>query len=78
MSKWREVFVASVRLALLAACGACDALVPGAKFAAVDAARISTASAAEEWLTYGGTYDEQRHSRLTAINKQNVAQLGVA
>ena len=55
MSKWREVFVASVRLALLAACGACDALVPGAKSAAVDAARISRASAAEEWLTYGGT-----------------------
>ena len=78
MSKVRKVFVSGAHLALLAACGACDALVPGAKFAAVDAARISTTSAAEEWLTYGGTYNEQRHSRLTAINKQNVAQLGVA
>ncbi|MFN7056838.1 PQQ-dependent dehydrogenase, methanol/ethanol family [Hyphomonas sp.] len=66
-------------LVLLAACGqegierAGD---PG--FAAVDTARISTASAAEEWLTYGGTYDEQRHSRLTAINTENVGELGVA
>ena len=34
MSKWRAVFVAGVRLALAAACGACDAMVPGAKFAA--------------------------------------------
>jgi quinohemoprotein ethanol dehydrogenase len=78
MTNWRELFVAGAGLALVAVCGACDAKVPEGKFAAVDAARISTASAAEEWLTYGGTYDEQRHSRLTAINKQNVAQLGVA
>lgn len=47
-------------------------------FAAVDTDRIKTASAAEEWLTYGGTYDEQRHSKLTQISSENVGQLGVA
>jgi quinohemoprotein ethanol dehydrogenase len=35
-------------------------------------------SAGKEWLSYGGTYDEQRHSRLTGINKDNVGDLGVA
>lgn len=31
-----------------------------------------------EWTRYGGTVDEQRHSRLTAINRENVGQLGPA
>lgn len=35
-------------------------------------------SAGAQWLTYGGTYDEQRHSRLTRINTGNVDRLGVA
>ncbi|OZB17573.1 MAG: PQQ-dependent dehydrogenase, methanol/ethanol family [Hyphomonas sp. 34-62-18] len=64
---------------VLAACG--QGQVQKAEprgFAAVDTARISTESAGNEWLTYGGTYDEQRHSKLTAINKENVSQLGVA
>ncbi len=47
-------------------------------FAAVDTARISTASAGAEWLTYGGTYDEQRHSGLRKINTDTIGQLGVA
>ena len=47
---------------LLAACGDRQARVAEQEgFAAVDTARISAASAADEWLTYGGTYDEQRH-----------------
>ncbi len=33
-------------------------------------------SAGTQWLSYGGTPDEQRHSRLTAINRQTVQQLG--
>ena len=49
------------------------------KFADVDAQRLLNAAATpEEWLTYGGTYDEQRHSRLTQINVDNVSGLGVA
>ncbi len=64
---------------LLAACGDRQARVAEPEgFAAVDTARISTASAGDEWLTYGGTYDEQRHSKLNQINKENVSQLGVA
>lgn len=48
------------------------------RFADVDTARIATASAGAEWLSYGGTYDEQRHSRLDLISTANVAGLGVA
>jgi alcohol dehydrogenase (cytochrome c)/quinohemoprotein ethanol dehydrogenase len=36
------------------------------------------ASPAEEWLTYGRDYGEQRFSPLTAINAGNVGQLGLA
>lgn len=45
----------------------------------VTAAALSAAAQTPEtWLTYGGDYKEQRHSRLTAITKDNVAELGVA
>lgn len=43
----------------------------------VDAKRIE-AAAAEEWLTYGRTYDEQRFSPLDQVNKETVSRLGVA
>ncbi|MEP6390621.1 MAG: PQQ-dependent dehydrogenase, methanol/ethanol family [Halioglobus sp.] len=49
-----------------------------AAFAAVTTDRIKSASAQEEWLTHGGTYDEQRHSKLASINTDNVNNLGVA
>ncbi|MEM7730176.1 MAG: PQQ-dependent dehydrogenase, methanol/ethanol family, partial [Pseudomonadota bacterium] len=56
-----------------------DAPAPSKPFmAAVDTARISEASADAEWLSYGGTYDEQRHSRLAQINRDTVGDLGVA
>lgn len=81
-SNWKvaaaPAFLAGAAL-LLAACGDTSARkVEPRGFAAVDTARISSASAAEEWLTYGGTYDEQRHSKLTAVNVENVGELGVA
>lgn len=47
-------------------------------FAAVDTARILDASPGAEWLSYGGGYDEQRHSSLNLINTENVSGLGVA
>ena len=81
MAAWPRIVLAGSALALLAACGPTEkpATEPEAKaFAAVDTQRIETASGGAEWLTYGGTYDEQRHSSLTAINKDNVDQLGVA
>ena len=45
--------------------------------AGVDAKRIQTAKA-EDWLTYGRTYDEQRFSPLTQVNAETVGRLGVA
>ena len=86
MAHIRSFLIAGTALALLAACApkteeqaAAPAAAPAENsFAAVDTARISSASANDEWLTYGGTYDEQRHSKLTAINKDTVSRLGVA
>ncbi len=79
-ARWASPLMAgAVAAVMLAACG--QGQVQKAEprgFAAVDTARISAESAGEEWLTYGGTYDEQRHSKLTAINKENVGELGVA
>ncbi|WBX83354.1 PQQ-dependent dehydrogenase, methanol/ethanol family [Sphingosinicella microcystinivorans] len=60
---------------LAAACGGAGKKVP----APVDDARL--AAAADEpvsWLTHGGTYEEQRYSRLDAINDGNVGKLGLA
>ncbi len=48
------------------------------EFAAVDTARILETSPGQEWLSYGGGYDEQRHSPLNRITAQNVGELGVA
>ncbi len=81
MAYWRSAILAVSAAALLAACApkekahGPDEVPP---FAAVDTDRIKSASGGEEWLTYGGTYDEQRHSRLTAIDTSNVGSLGVA
>ena len=48
-------------------------------FAAVDTNRILAANERpDEWLTYGGTYEEQRHSLLSNINTETVSRLGVA
>ncbi|MDZ3832612.1 MAG: PQQ-dependent dehydrogenase, methanol/ethanol family [Sphingopyxis sp.] len=44
----------------------------------VDTARIAAADKTpQDWLTYGGNYEEQRHSRLTAIGPDNVSDLGL-
>ena len=54
------------------------AAATAAAAANVTAARLLNAAAEPaQWLTYGGTYDEQRFSRLTQINKDNVKQLGL-
>jgi PQQ-dependent dehydrogenase (methanol/ethanol family) len=61
--------------ALVAACG--SVMVGGD--GAVDTQTImAQASSNKQWLTYGGTYDEQRFSRLDKISSGNVGQLGVA
>ena len=46
--------------------------------ALVDTARIQNAAREPEmWLTYGGSYDEQRHSTLGQINRDTLSELGV-
>jgi quinohemoprotein ethanol dehydrogenase len=46
--------------------------------AAVTAARLTKAAdEPSQWMTYGGTYEEQRFSKLTQINRDNVKRLGL-
>ncbi|MGB2192408.1 MAG: PQQ-binding-like beta-propeller repeat protein, partial [Luminiphilus sp.] len=55
--------------------GAVPEAVPVAQ---VDTDRIAAAAEEPEmWLTYGGTYDEQRHSALGQINRDTLPELGV-
>ena len=47
--------------------------------AAVDQARLDGAAAEPgQWLTYGGSYNEQRFVNLSQISADNIAQLGLA
>jgi len=49
-----------------------------ADVAQVDTARIeSAARQPEQWMTYSGGYEEQRHSGLTTINRDTLSDLGV-
>ena len=69
--------------ALLACCAletatAADAAAGAAPAANVDARRLlNAASEPGQWLTYGGTYSEQRYSPLKQIDAGNVGQLGL-
>ncbi len=47
--------------------------------ARIDQARLdAAASDADNWLTYGRTYAEQRFSELVQVNDGNIGQLGLA
>ena len=68
-------------LALALLCG-CDRRDDGeaemVAFARVSDQRlVQAASEPAQWMTHGGTYEEQRYSRLTQINRENVGQLGL-
>ncbi len=74
---------ASIALTILTACSqspSSESSADGARsgFANVTTDRIVQSSPGKEWLSYGGGYDEQRHSPLTQINVENVQNLGVA
>jgi len=77
-------FAALVPCAGLALLGACLAsTAAGAeeapRIAWVDAERIAAADSEPGlWLTHGRTYDEQRYSPLTGLDRSNVAELGLA
>ena len=48
------------------------------KLETVDTQRILQTSPGAEWLSHSGGYNEQRHSPLAQINRDNVSNLGVA
>ena len=87
-----KLFIAIVGLAVLVGCGeqATEADDPmaatdetaapaeQAPVAAVDQQRLDTAAEQpEQWLTYGGSYDETRHSTLTKVNRDTLPDLGI-
>jgi quinohemoprotein ethanol dehydrogenase len=70
---------AAVAVGVLTLTTACSLAGNGASTAKVDDARLANAAAhPEEWVTHGGTYEEQRFSQLDQINDSNVGQLGLA
>ena len=73
--------VALVSMALIAACssGTDEPAVSIPNAANVDAARLAAAgSDPNNWMSYGRTYAEERHSPLDQINDSNIDQLGLA
>lgn len=38
----------------------------------------AAANEPEQWMTHGGTYSEQRYSKLDQINKENINQVGLS
>ena len=62
----------------LSACNVTGTDQPAAVEGGVDAAQILAGGNGDNWLTYGRTYDEQRHSPLARINQSNVDKLGLA
>ena len=83
-----KVFVSLLVTGLLAACGGSDApseagvdssVAAAPPVAAVDTGRIMNAAEEPEmWLTYGGSYDETRHSSLASVNGDTIQDLGVS
>ncbi|SMQ69386.1 alcohol dehydrogenase (cytochrome c)/quinohemoprotein ethanol dehydrogenase [Altererythrobacter xiamenensis] len=69
-------FVLAATLAL-AACGKQEDAGPVLATEGVTDAMIAAGNG-EEWLTYGGDYDERRFSPLDQINADNVGELGLA
>jgi quinohemoprotein ethanol dehydrogenase len=66
-------------LSALVAGGALNHPAPAAQPANVSAKRlVKAASEPGQWMTYGGTYSEQRFSQLKQIDSGNVGSLGLA
>ena len=80
---YKNVMASLVAAAVVSACGDSDTPVEtqveaSSAVAAVDTQRIMNAAEEPEmWLTYGGSYDETRHSSLASINGDTVQNLGV-
>jgi PQQ-dependent dehydrogenase (methanol/ethanol family) len=64
------------RLLLAGGCAAlCAGSVAGAPYDVGDKARVNAAADQNDWLLHGRTYDNQRYSPLTQIDKANVSRL---
>ena len=83
MWHFQTVLFAGAVAALLWGC------TPAPELSRADVIRAATATVATDrvlaadaepgnWLAHGRTYDEQRHSPLSAINEENVDGLGLA
>jgi quinohemoprotein ethanol dehydrogenase len=69
----------SLLLSALVAGGALSHSAAAAQAADVSAKRlVKAASEPGQWMTYGGTYSEQRFSQLKQIDSGNVGSLGLA
>jgi len=87
-----RIFGMALLSALLSACGGDSASTQQApqtagqaspaeasEFANVNAQRLRNAwNEPGQWMSYGGTYEEQRFSKLDRINVNNVSELGLA
>ena len=83
----KNVFASLLTVAMLSACGGSDvpvdiasepSVAPENGAAAVDMARLMNAAEEPEmWLSYGGSYDETRHSSLASVNGDTIQELGV-
>jgi alcohol dehydrogenase (cytochrome c)/quinohemoprotein ethanol dehydrogenase len=75
-SLFRITFV--VLVIALAGCAAGETEGPPASPAAVNADRLVAAdSEADQWMSHGRTYDEQRFSPLDQITTENIKELGL-
>lgn len=78
LSHSKAAIVAMAAITAVSGAAAAAAGAATGRFGAVDDARLSHAQ--EEpanWLIYGGSWQEQRYSRLTEINQSNVNRLGL-
>jgi len=77
VSRFRSGLVAALSAGMLSTALAAVA-VAASPAARVNAKRLENAAAEpSQWMTYGGTYSEQRFSPLKKINDGNISQLGL-
>lgn len=78
MGKSRFIGVGAVALIAIALSG-CQGVASGGAASGVTDERLAAAdTGGGDWVTHGGTYEEQRFSRLDQINAGNVNRLGLA
>jgi glucose dehydrogenase len=70
-------FAFAIALALLACSGPPERAAAPPPLVIDDARLRAAADEPQSWLTYGGSYAEQRYSRLAQIDAANVKQLGL-